>query len=67
MVAVFLRMMEKKQKKRRKKRKTKSSGTVYSSNNGTTVTNYGTKIDLSFYNDQGNSVYSESRNSFELV
>jgi len=52
------------EKKEGRKEKTKSSGTVYSSNNGTTVTNYGTKIDLSFYNDQGNSVYSESRNSF---
>lgn len=51
-------------KETQKNGKTKSSGTVYSSNTGTTVTDYGTKIDLNFYNDQGASVYSESRTSF---
>lgn len=52
------------EKKENRKEKTKSSGTIYTSNNGTTLTNYQTKIDLSFYNDQGTSLYSESRNAF---
>lgn len=47
-----------------KKDSKKASGTVYNSNNATTVINYETKIGLNFYNDQGTSLYSESRNSF---
>jgi len=41
-----------------KKETTKASGTVYSSNSGTILTNYDTKIDLNFFNDQGASLYS---------
>ena len=47
-----------------KKDSKKASGTVYNSNNATTIINYETKIGLNFYNDQGTSLYSESRNSF---
>lgn len=47
-----------------KKDSKKASATVYNSNNATTVINYETKIGLNFYNDQGTSLYSESRNSF---
>jgi len=47
-----------------KKDSKKATGTVYNSNNATTVINYETKIGLNFYNDQGTSLYSESRNSF---
>lgn len=47
-----------------KKDNKKASGTVYNSNNSTTTINYDTKIGLNFYNDQGTSLYSESRNSF---
>lgn len=52
------------EKKDGRKDNTKSSGTVYSSSNATTITNYNTKIDLSFYDDQGKVLYSEERNSF---
>ncbi|HJS00589.1 MAG TPA: hypothetical protein VJ780_06610 [Flavobacterium sp.] len=47
-----------------KKDSKKASGTAYNSNNATTIINYETKIGLNFYNDQGTSLYSESRNSF---
>ncbi|MDR6966578.1 hypothetical protein J2X31_000576 [Flavobacterium arsenatis] len=52
------------EKKQDDTKKTKSSGTVFSSNNATVQTNYDTKIDLNFYNDQGTNEYSQSRNSF---
>jgi len=52
------------EKKEGKKETTKASGTTYSSNNATVLTNYDTKIDLSFFNDQGTSIYSESRKAF---
>jgi len=47
-----------------KKETAKVSGTSYSSNNATVLTNYDTKIDLSFYNDKGTSIYSQSRQAF---
>lgn len=47
-----------------KKETAKVSGTTYSSNNATVQTNYETKIDLSFYNDSGSSIYSQSRQAF---
>ncbi|WP_131450695.1 hypothetical protein [Flavobacterium subsaxonicum] len=52
------------EKKEGRKETTKASGTTYSSNNATVLTNYDTKIDLSFFNDQGTSIYSESRKAF---
>lgn len=51
-------------KKEGRKETTKATGTAYGSSNATTMTNYETKVDLSFYNDQGTNIYSESRNSF---
>lgn len=42
----------------------KSSGTAYSSNSATVLANYNTKIDLSFYDDRGSSIYSQSRQAF---
>lgn len=47
-----------------KKETAKSSGTVYSSNSATVLANYDTKIDLSFYDDKGASIYSQSRQAF---
>lgn len=47
-----------------KKETAKSSGTVYSSNSATVLANYDTKIDLSFYDDRGTSIYSQSRQAF---
>lgn len=52
------------EKKEGRKETTKASGTVYSSSNATVLTNYDTKIDLSLFNDQGASIYSESRKAF---
>jgi len=52
------------EKKENRKEETKASGSVYSSNNSTTLVQYETKVELSFYNDQGTNLYSESRNSF---
>lgn len=52
------------EKKENRKEETKASGSVYSSNNSTTLVQYDTKVELSFYNDQGTNLYSESRNSF---
>lgn len=50
--------------KSNKKDNTKVSGTTYSSNNGSTTTNYETKINLSLYNNLGTNLYSEGRTSF---
>lgn len=49
------------EKKEGTKETTKATGSVYSSNSTTTLTNYDTTIDLNFYNDQGMSIYSQSR------
>lgn len=47
-----------------KKETAKASGTAYSSSAATVLTNYDTKIDLSFYDDKGASIYSQSRQAF---
>ncbi|RYZ28298.1 MAG: hypothetical protein EOO10_10050 [Chitinophagaceae bacterium] len=52
------------EKKDRSKETTKVSGTVYNSNNSSTMVQYDTKIDLNFYTDQGKNIYSESRKAF---
>lgn len=43
---------------------TKASGTAYNSQTTSTTINYNTKIDLTFYNDEGENIYSASRNAF---
>lgn len=43
---------------------TKTTKTTYGSSNSTTMLQYETKIDLSFYSDQGTTVYAEGRQSF---
>jgi hypothetical protein len=50
--------------KEARKETTKSSGSAYNSNSATTMINYETKINLSFFTDIGTNIYSESRNSF---
>jgi len=51
-----------KQKKDANEKKTK--GTDYNSTTSTTTIEYDTHITLSVFNDQGNNVYSETRNPF---
>lgn len=47
-----------------KKDKSKSSGTEYSSNSSTTIINYETTVDIKIYNDQGTSIFNNTRTSF---
>lgn len=53
-----------KEKKQAGQTDKKTTGTTFGANNSTTTTNYNTKIEMNFFNDQGVSVYSETRNSF---
>jgi hypothetical protein len=46
------------------KDKTKTSGTTVTSNSASTTVEYDTRVDFSMYNDQGTSLYSESRKAF---
>ena len=43
---------------------TKNTGSDYSINNSSTIVQYETHVNLSMYNDQGSSLYAESREAF---
>ncbi|MEJ1237312.1 hypothetical protein WBG78_04225 [Chryseolinea sp. T2] len=46
------------------KKNSKSSGTAVSSSSSTTVIEYGTKVAMDIYDDEGNSVFSQKRDTF---
>lgn len=51
---------------KKNKETTKSTGNTYNSSNSTTVATYQTIIDLSFYSDEGKTIYSQRRESMGI-